>query len=110
MLACSTALRALARRAPVAVAARSVHSLRASALQPAVSRVPAATSASARRPSPFAAATGALRSMFIQTEATPNPQSIKFLPGRAVLDDRFTTGYVRLERRQLWLGVTYVWY
>ncbi|KDO30732.1 hypothetical protein SPRG_04633 [Saprolegnia parasitica CBS 223.65] len=32
------------------------------------------------------------RSMFIQTENTPNPHSIKFLPGRAVLDERFTTG------------------
>ena len=26
--------------------------------------------------------------MFIQTEATPNPATLKFLPGRAVLDDR----------------------
>lgn len=42
--------------------------------------------------SPFMARGGALRSMFIQTESTPNPQSVKFLPGRAVLDDRFTTG------------------
>jgi Fe-S cluster biogenesis protein NfuA len=25
--------------------------------------------------------------MFIQTEATPNPQSLKFIPGRLVLDD-----------------------
>ena len=25
--------------------------------------------------------------MFIQTEATPNPATVKFLPGRAVLDD-----------------------
>ncbi|OQR82115.1 iron-sulfur cluster scaffold protein Nfu [Thraustotheca clavata] len=32
------------------------------------------------------------RSMFIQTESTPNPHSIKFLPGRPVLDERFTTG------------------
>ncbi|TMW67098.1 hypothetical protein Poli38472_012214 [Pythium oligandrum] len=42
--------------------------------------------------SPFALQTGALRSMFIQTESTPNPQSLKFLPGRVVLDERFTTG------------------
>jgi Fe-S cluster biogenesis protein NfuA len=27
------------------------------------------------------------RSMFIQTEATPNPATLKFLPGRAVLPD-----------------------
>ena len=26
--------------------------------------------------------------MFIQTEATPNPATLKFLPGRAVLDER----------------------
>ncbi|TDH66074.1 hypothetical protein CCR75_004896 [Bremia lactucae] len=45
-----------------------------------------------RNMSPFLARSGALRSMFIQTESTPNPQSVKFLPGRAVLDDRFTTG------------------
>lgn len=30
--------------------------------------------------------------MFIQTESTPNPHSIKFLPGKVVLDERFTTG------------------
>ncbi|RQM28076.1 hypothetical protein B5M09_007718, partial [Aphanomyces astaci] len=33
-----------------------------------------------------------VRNMFIQTETTPNPQSLKFIPGRAVLDDRFSTG------------------
>lgn len=32
--------------------------------------------------------------MFIQTEPTPNPQSVKFLPGEVVLDERFTTGVV----------------
>ncbi|KAJ0397728.1 hypothetical protein P43SY_007196 [Pythium insidiosum] len=41
---------------------------------------------------PFASVVGAQRTMFIQTEATPNPHSIKFLPGREVLDERFTTG------------------
>ena len=25
--------------------------------------------------------------MFIQTEATPNPATLKFLPGRAVMDE-----------------------
>lgn len=35
---------------------------------------------------------GAVRTMFIQTESTPNPHSIKFLPGTVVLDERFTTG------------------
>ncbi|RHY26403.1 hypothetical protein DYB32_007641 [Aphanomyces invadans] len=33
-----------------------------------------------------------VRNMFIQTETTPNPQSLKFLPGRPVLDERFSTG------------------
>ena len=27
------------------------------------------------------------RTMFIQTQDTPNPQSLKFLPGRAVLEE-----------------------
>jgi hypothetical protein len=92
----TTALRVLARpAAAAAVAARGVHSLRAFSLRPAVSRASLVAPGSARRASPFAGPTGALRSMFIQTETTPNPQSIKFLPGRAVLDERFTTGYVR---------------
>ena len=29
----------------------------------------------------------ASRSMFIQTQDTPNPQSLKFLPGRSVLEE-----------------------
>lgn len=37
---------------------------------------------------------GGTRNMFVQTEPTPNPNSLKFLPGKAVLDDRFTTGVV----------------
>ncbi|DAZ92582.1 TPA: hypothetical protein N0F65_012812 [Lagenidium giganteum] len=41
---------------------------------------------------PFGSRFGAVRTMFIQTEATPNPQSLKFLPGKEVLDERFTTG------------------
>lgn len=31
--------------------------------------------------------------MFIQTEATPNPATLKFLPGRAVLDDNGTAEF-----------------
>lgn len=73
----ATALRSLARRAA-----------------PGGRWLPVARMGGDLRPSPFAGAGGALRSMFIQTEPTPNPQSIKFLPGRVVLDDRFTTGYV----------------
>ena len=30
--------------------------------------------------------------MFIQTEATPNPATLKFLPGRPVLDERHVRG------------------
>ena len=36
------------------------------------------------------------RTMFIQTESTPNPESLKFLPGRAVLEessDGYTNGF-----------------
>ncbi|KAE9151762.1 hypothetical protein PF006_g3982 [Phytophthora fragariae] len=75
-------LRALARRS--AAATRYVHA------QPVAGR--ALVAPQARASSPFLARGGALRSMFIQTEPTPNPQGVKFLPGRAVLDDRFTTG------------------
>lgn len=78
-------LRALARRS--AAATRFVHA------QPVAGR--ALVAPQTRASSPFLARGGALRSMFIQTEPTPNPQSVKFLPGRAVLDDRFTTGVVR---------------
>ena len=35
------------------------------------------------------------RSMFIQTEATPNPESLKYLPGQVVLDEKYGTGMVR---------------
>jgi len=81
-------LRALARRGAAASAsARLMHS------HPLAGR---ATSVLPRAVSPFLARGGALRSMFIQTEPTPNPLSVKFLPGRAVLDDRFSTGVVRV--------------
>ena len=33
-----------------------------------------------------AAAVGRCRSLFIQTEGTPNPDSLKFLPGKPLLD------------------------
>jgi hypothetical protein len=32
--------------------------------------------------------------MFIQTETTPNPESLKFLPGQIVLDEKYGTGMV----------------
>lgn len=35
------------------------------------------------------------RSMFIQTETTPNPESLKYIPGEVVLDEKYGTGMVR---------------
>ena len=32
------------------------------------------------------------RSMFIQTESTPNPESLKYIPGEVVLDEKYGTG------------------
>lgn len=32
------------------------------------------------------------RSMFIQTESTPNPESLKYVPGELVLDEKYGTG------------------
>lgn len=37
------------------------------------------------------------RTMFIQTESTPNPASLKFIPGQTVLDEKFGTGMVSLH-------------
>jgi len=30
--------------------------------------------------------------MFIQTESTPNPESLKYVPGELVLDEKYGTG------------------
>lgn len=35
--------------------------------------------------------------MFIETEATPNPATLKFLPGRDVLGDRGTADFTSTE-------------
>src|SRR5581483_10819828 len=43
--------------------------------------------ASAGRSDPVAALCSGNRQMFIQTEATPNPATLKFLPGRPVLEN-----------------------
>ncbi|KAM3576227.1 hypothetical protein VYU27_001935 [Nannochloropsis oceanica] len=32
------------------------------------------------------------RTMFIQTESTPNPESLKYVPGEVVLDEKYGTG------------------
>ena len=41
--------------------------------------------------------------MFIQTEATPNPATLKFLPGRVVLSGRGVTQEL-LDALAEWLG------
>lgn len=43
------------------------------------------------------------RHFYIQTEATPNPQSFKFLPGREVLPEKFGTGmqFDRLNKQEI---------
>ena len=38
-------------------------------------------------PSPTVLSHHPVRTMFIQTQDTPNPQSLKFLPGRSVLEE-----------------------
>jgi len=40
------------------------------------------------------------RSMFIQTQETPNPSSLKFLPGRPVLEDGGTVDFPNLSSAQ----------
>ncbi|OQR82292.1 iron-sulfur cluster scaffold protein Nfu-like protein [Achlya hypogyna] len=70
----------LAKFVPQAVAARGVSASGFHTLRPLI------------KPRQAAVFAVPARSMFIQTENTPNPHSIKFLPGRAVLDERFTTG------------------
>ncbi len=45
-----------------------------------------------RRARPTATFPALSRTMFIQTETTPNPQSLKFLPGRDVLPEEHGTG------------------
>ena len=35
--------------------------------------------------------------MFIETEATPNPATLKFLPGRDVMGDRGTADFTSHE-------------
>lgn len=101
----SSVARALMRRATAAASSAFASSAGRRALHLQQLRTASAllpTAASSRRSAagvsashPFAQAAGAARSMFIQTEPTPNPHSVKFLPGEPVLDDRFSTGVVR---------------
>ncbi|RMZ76170.1 hypothetical protein DV738_g5102, partial [Chaetothyriales sp. CBS 135597] len=85
-------LRSLCRR-PVA---RKLHK---------ASRIPAITSSQARHrpilrrehqnaPSFAPAAAAKSRSIFIQTQNTPNPDALKFLPNHTVLPDDFPTAFV----------------
>jgi NFU1 iron-sulfur cluster scaffold homolog, mitochondrial len=45
----------------------------------------------------------AKRSIFIDTEATPNPQSMKFIPGQEVLPEEYGTGmfYQKGEKKEI---------
>ncbi|KAK1688601.1 scaffold protein Nfu/NifU N terminal-domain-containing protein [Colletotrichum godetiae] len=47
-----------------------------------------------QRQSPFAARTGAVRTIFIQTENTPNPDAVKFLPNHRILPDTLSTPFI----------------
>ncbi|ETS79053.1 NifU-like protein [Pestalotiopsis fici W106-1] len=75
------------------IAARKAHtSSRAAGIASATSR-PALLSATSTTPSSFRAPRGA-RSIFIQTEGTPNPDALKFLPNHRVLPEDITTPFV----------------
>ncbi|TDZ23051.1 NifU-like protein [Colletotrichum sidae] len=52
------------------------------------------TQTSQQRPSPFAARQGAARTIFIQTESTPNPDAIKFLPNHRVLPENISSPFI----------------
>jgi hypothetical protein len=53
------------------------------------------------------------RSIFVNTETTPNPQSMKFLPGQEILPESFGTGmyFQRGELAEVWVRVkiSYGW-
>ncbi|KAK2006462.1 HIRA-interacting protein 5 [Colletotrichum eremochloae] len=60
------------------------------------SRLPRRTAreqAAARR-SPFAGREGGIRTIFIQTEQTPNPDAIKFLPNHRILPENMATPFI----------------
>ncbi|GKT57351.1 thioredoxin-like protein [Colletotrichum tofieldiae] len=64
------------------------------------SRLPRATThqhtpqAAAARRSPFAGRRGGVRTIFIQTEQTPNADAIKFLPNHRILPDNIATPFI----------------
>ncbi|KAF9870160.1 NifU-like protein [Colletotrichum karsti] len=47
-----------------------------------------------QRPSPFAGRQGAVRTIFIQTESTPNPDAIKFLPNHRILPETISSPFI----------------
>ncbi|KAF6821277.1 NifU-like protein [Colletotrichum sojae] len=46
------------------------------------------------RSSPFAGRQGAVRTIFIQTESTPNPDAIKFLPNHRILPETISSPFI----------------
>ncbi|KAL0940735.1 NifU-like protein [Colletotrichum truncatum] len=47
-----------------------------------------------QRQSPFAGRQGAVRTIFIQTESTPNPDAIKFLPNHRILPETISSPFI----------------
>ncbi|WQF81417.1 Putative scaffold protein Nfu/NifU [Colletotrichum destructivum] len=52
------------------------------------------TRQAAARRSPFAGRQGGIRTIFIQTEQTPNPDAIKFLPNHRILPENMATPFI----------------
>ncbi|KAI8293185.1 hypothetical protein K4K59_005873 [Colletotrichum sp. SAR11_240] len=105
-----TALRAIARStrqirsAPAAQQSRHFASHHPSSLPAAVSsgllqqqsRLPRSPTHQQpqQRQSPFAGRQGAVRTIFIQTESTPNPDAIKFLPNHRILPETISSPFI----------------
>ncbi|KAF0328071.1 nifU-like protein [Colletotrichum asianum] len=104
-----TALRAIARStrqirsAPAAQQSRHFASHHPSSLPAAVSSGLLQQSRLLRSPthqqpqqrqSPFAGRQGAVRTIFIQTESTPNPDAIKFLPNHRILPETISSPFI----------------
>ncbi|KAK2055663.1 HIRA-interacting protein 5 [Colletotrichum caudatum] len=102
-----TALRAVARTSRPAtrpVMAPLQQSRTFASVQPAAglfqqSRLPRRatrehTQQAAARRSPFARLEGGVRTIFIQTEQTPNADAIKFLPNHRILPDNISTPFI----------------
>ncbi|OHF00393.1 hypothetical protein CORC01_04374 [Colletotrichum orchidophilum] len=57
-------------------------------------RLPRSSTSQRQRQSPFAGRNGAVRTIFIQTENTPNPDAVKFLPNHRILPDTLSTPFI----------------